>query len=300
LPDSAAVIETRDLTKRFGDFTALDRCTLQVARGEVFGLLGPNGAGKSTLIRLLLGFMQPTSGAALVGGLDCYRDRLRVHQQLSYLPGDARLFRAMNGRQVLRFFSQVRSDCNLERALQIAQRLDLNLRRWVGFMSTGMRQKLALTATLAVEQPLLILDEPTANLDPTVRGEILKMVLEARSAGRTVLFSSHVLSEIEEVCDRVAILRSGQLVYEQCMSALKQRYRITLRQPLATGAWSSPMADLLEPQGGDASHGHYLTKAGLPEVLVALHHNGAEVVHVQPEGLRAIYERYHGPGGGDV
>ncbi|MCE2793283.1 MAG: ABC transporter ATP-binding protein [Planctomycetota bacterium] len=294
------MIETRDLTKRFGDFTALDRCTLQVARGEVFGLLGPNGAGKSTLIRLLLGFMQPTSGAALVGGLDCYRDRLRVHQQLSYLPGDARLFRAMNGRQVLRFFSQVRSDCNLERALQIAQRLDLNLRRWVGFMSTGMRQKLALTATLAVEQPLLILDEPTANLDPTVRGEILKMVLEARSAGRTVLFSSHVLSEIEEVCDRVAILRSGQLVYEQCMSALKQRYRITLRQPLGTDARSSPPAELLEPQGGDASQGHYLTTAGLPEVLSALHRSGAEVVHVQPEGLRAIYERYHGPGGGDV
>lgn len=294
------MIETRELTKRFGDFTALDQCTLQVQRGEVFGLLGPNGAGKSTLIRLLLGFMQPTSGAALVAGLDCYRDRLRVHQQLSYLPGDARLFRAMNGRQVLRFFSQVRSDCNLDRALQVAQRLDLNLRRWVGFMSTGMRQKLALTATLAVEQPLLILDEPTANLDPTVRGEVLKMVLEARSAGRTVLFSSHVLSEIEEVCDRVAILRSGRLVYEQCMSALKQRYRITLRQSAAAQALAPDVAQWLEPQGIENGFGHYLTTAGLSEVLTALHRGGLEVVHVQPEGLRAIYERYHGPGGGEA
>jgi ABC-2 type transport system ATP-binding protein len=294
------VIETRELTKRFGDFTALDQCTLQVQRGEVFGLLGPNGAGKSTLIRLLLGFMQPTSGAALVAGLDCYRDRLRVHQQLSYLPGDARLFRAMNGRQVLRFFSQVRSDCNLDRALQVAQRLDLNLRRWVGFMSTGMRQKLALTATLAVEQPLLILDEPTANLDPTVRGEVLKMVLEARSAGRTVLFSSHVLSEIEEVCDRVAILRSGRLVYEQCMSALKQRYRITLRQSAAAQKLTPDVAQWLEPQGIENGFGHYLTTAGLSEVLTALHRGGLEVVHVQPEGLRAIYERYHGPGGGEA
>jgi ABC-2 type transport system ATP-binding protein len=294
------VIETRELTKRFGDFTALDQCTLQVQRGEVFGLLGPNGAGKSTLIRLLLGFMQPTSGAALVAGLDCYRDRLRVHQQLSYLPGDARLFRAMNGRQVLRFFSQVRTDCNLDRALQVAQRLDLNLRRWVGFMSTGMRQKLALTATLAVEQPLLILDEPTANLDPTVRGEVLKMVLEARSAGRTVLFSSHVLSEIEEVCDRVAILRSGRLVYEQCMSALKQRYRITLRQSAAALTLTPDVAQWLEPQGIEDGVGHYLTTAGLSEVLTALHRGGLEVVHVQPEGLRAIYERYHGPGGGEA
>jgi ABC-2 type transport system ATP-binding protein len=294
------VIETRELTKRFGDFTALDQCTLQVQRGEVFGLLGPNGAGKSTLIRLLLGFMQPTSGAALVAGLDCYRDRLRVHQKLSYLPGDARLFRAMNGRQVLRFFSQVRTDCNLDRALQVAQRLDLNLRRWVGFMSTGMRQKLALTATLAVEQPLLILDEPTANLDPTVRGEVLKMVLEARSAGRTVLFSSHVLSEIEEVCDRVAILRSGRLVYEQCMSALKQRYRITLRQSAAAQSLTPDVAQWLEPQGIEDGVGHYLTTAGLSEVLTALHRGGLEVVHVQPEGLRAIYERYHGPGGGEA
>jgi ABC-2 type transport system ATP-binding protein len=244
--------------------------------------------------------MQPTSGAALVAGLDCYRDRLRVHQKLSYLPGDARLFRAMNGRQVLRFFSQVRTDCNLDRALQVAQRLDLNLRRWVGFMSTGMRQKLALTATLAVEQPLLILDEPTANLDPTVRGEVLKMVLEARSAGRTVLFSSHVLSEIEEVCDRVAILRSGRLVYEQCMSALKQRYRITLRQSAAALTLTPDVAQWLEPQGIEDGVGHYLTTAGLSEVLTALHRGGLEVVHVQPEGLRAIYERYHGPGGGEA
>lgn len=295
------MIETCDLTKRFGDFTALDRCSLRVSQGEVFGLLGPNGAGKSTLIRLLLGFMQPTSGTALVGGLDCYRERLRVHQQLSYLPGDARLFRAMNGRQVLRFFSQVRSDCNLDRALQIARRLDLNLRRWVGFMSTGMRQKLALTATMAVEQPLLILDEPTANLDPTVRGEVLRMVLEARNAGRTVLFSSHVLSEIEEVCDRVAILRSGQLVYEQCMSALKQRYRISLRQSAVGVPVALPpeLDPFLEPQGSDEGIGHYLTKASLSEVLAALQAQGAEIVHVQPEGLRAIYELYHGAGGGE-
>ena len=294
------MIETRELTKRFGDFTALDRCTLRVARGEVFGLLGPNGAGKSTLIRLLLGFMQPTSGTASVGGLDCYQERLRVHQQLSYLPGDARLFRAMNGNQVLRFFSEVRSDCNHDRAMSIAKRLDLNLRRWVGFMSTGMRQKLALTATLAVEQPLLILDEPTANLDPTVRGEVLKMVLEARDAGRTVLFSSHVLSEIEEVCDRVAILRSGKLVFEQCMSELKQRYKITIRESIEIDPTALPaeLALLLEHQRTEAGLVHFLSRGPLSELLTKLVAAGAEIVHVQPEGLRAIYERYHDSGDG--
>jgi ABC-2 type transport system ATP-binding protein len=168
-------------------------------------------------------------------------------------------------------------------------------------MSTGMRQKLALTATLAVEQPLLILDEPTANLDPTVRGEVLKMVLEARDAGRTVLFSSHVLSEIEEVCDRVAILRSGKLVFEQCMSELKQRYKITIRESrtLYPTALPAELALLLEHQRTEAGLVHFLSRGPLSELLTKLVAAGAEIVHVQPEGLRAIYERYHDSGDGE-
>jgi ABC-2 type transport system ATP-binding protein len=152
-----------------------------------------------------------------------------------------------------------------------------------------------------VEQPLLILDEPTANLDPTVRGEVLKMVLEARDAGRTVLFSSHVLSEIEEVCDRVAILRSGQLVLEQCMSELKQRYRITIRETNALEPTALPaeLAALLEYQRTEAGLVHFLSRGTLSELLAKLVAKGAEVVHVQPEGLRAIYERYHDSGDGE-
>lgn len=236
------LIEVRGLTKRFGAFLALDSCSLRVERGEVFGLLGPNGAGKSTLIRLLMGFLGPTAGSATIGGRDCHRERVAVHRETAYLPGDARLFRSMNGRQVLRFFATVRPDGNLDKALELAQRLDLDLRRWVAFMSTGMRQKLALAAVLSLAAPLTILDEPTANLDPTVRRTVLDQIRELRNAGKTVIFSSHVLSEVEEACDRVAILRAGRIVHEQAMADLRGQYRIG---GVCRGASAEALAELL-------------------------------------------------------
>ncbi len=200
-------VETHSLAKRYGQFTALAGCTLSIPRGEVFGLLGPNGAGKTTLLRLLLGFLRPTGGRALVDGLDCYRDSLAVHRRVAYLPGEARLFRQMNGHDTLQFFAEMRGSRDAARGTAIADRLGLDLDRQVAAMSTGMRQKLALAATLAADTPLVILDEPTSNLDPTVRGDVMGLVAEAKRAGRTVIFSSHVLSEAEQTCDRVAILR---------------------------------------------------------------------------------------------
>ena len=220
------MIETHSLTKRYRELAALDDCTFGVARGEIFGLLGPNGAGKTTLLRLLLGYLRPTSGQALIDGLDCYRQSVRVRHAVSYLPGEARLFRSMRGRQVLKFFAEIRPEGNLQRSIELAERLELDLSRRVAYMSTGMRQKLALAATLAAETPLVILDEPTSNLDPTVRGIVLDLVSDARRQGRTVVFSSHVLSEVEAVCDRVAFLRSGRLVHTQVMAELRRRHRI--------------------------------------------------------------------------
>ncbi len=224
-----AFIATDALTKRYGDVAALRHCTVTVQRGEVFGLLGPNGAGKTTLLRLLLGFLHPTSGWARIDGLDCYRQSLAVRQRVAYLPGEARLFRQMRGRDALRFFADIRRRGNYRTSLQLAKRLELDTSRRVSFMSTGMRQKLALAVTLAAETPLLILDEPTSNLDPTVRGIVLDLVREARARGQTVMFSSHVLSEVEQACDRVVILRSGELVHTQVMSELRRRHRIRAR-----------------------------------------------------------------------
>jgi len=220
------LVETHELTKRYREVTALANCSLQVARGEVFGLLGPNGAGKTTLLRMLLGFLSPTSGWARIDGCDCYRESVAVRQRVSYLPGDARLFRRMTGREALQFFADIRPGGSYERSVRLAERLDLDLVRQVGSMSTGMRQKTALVAALAADTPLVILDEPTSNLDPTVRAEVGRLVLEAKAAGRTILFSSHVLSEVEDVCDRVVIVRKGQLVHTQLMADLKRKHRI--------------------------------------------------------------------------
>ncbi len=289
----STIVETNSLTKRYGDLTALDDCTLTVQPGEVFGLLGPNGAGKTTLIRLLLGFLKPTVGKASIGGLDCYRDRVRAHQMLSYLPGDARLFRTMRGKDVLSFFSQIRPDADVKRARDLADRLELDTSRWVAFMSTGMRQKLALAAVLSVDAPLFILDEPTANLDPNIRSEIIQMVAEAKLAKKTVVFSSHVLSEVEEVCDRVGILRDGKLVHTQMMDHLKRQHRITARS----------MSDL--PRIPEELNSHMTmvelednriqieTPDELSTILHWLANARLEDIYVQPVGLRSIYDQYH-------
>ena len=192
-------------------FTALDDFSFGVRAGEVVGLLGPNGAGKTTLLRLLMGYLRPTSGTAAIDGLDCYRQSFEVHRRVSYLPGEARLFRTMRGRDVIDFFTAVRRDGSRARAVALAgDRFGLDLSRPVSTMSTGMRQKLALAVTLAVDTPLVILDEPTSNLDPTVRADVAALVVEAKQAGRTVIFSSHVISEVEQVCDRAVILRQGR------------------------------------------------------------------------------------------
>ena len=287
------LVETIQLTKRYGSVTALDDCTLDVRRGEVFGLLGPNGAGKTTLLRLLLGFLRPTSGSARIDGLDCVRQSVDVRRRVAYLPGDARLFRQMRGRDVLRFFAEIRPGGDVRRSLDLAERLELDLTRQVGYMSTGMRQKLALVATLAANTPLVVLDEPTSNLDPSVRAQVGKLVLEAKQAGRTVMFSSHVLSEVEDVCDRVVILRSGHVVHTQTMSELRRRHRI--RAELAGPLPPTPPhfdSQVTIQTNGDGEI-TIETPGELSPLLGWLATLPLREVLVEPIGLRAVYDQYH-------
>ncbi len=288
-------VSTDALTKKYGDMVALRACTLGVERGEVFGLLGPNGAGKTTLLRLILGFLRPTSGGATVDGLDCYHNSLQVRQRLAYLPGDARLFRQMKGRDALHFFTDVRPSGSRQRAEELAERLELDLSRRVGFMSTGMRQKLALAATMAAETEIIILDEPTANLDPTVRATVLNLVREAQAEGRTVLFSSHVLSEVEEVCDRVVILRKGELVHTQIVSDLKQQHLITLHTEMPQLEIPERLKSTL--QLGVAAQGvvRLETDCKLGPVLEWLATLECDEVCIEPRGLRPVYDAYHPP-----
>jgi ABC-2 type transport system ATP-binding protein len=298
---SDSFVISHQLTKFFGDFRALSNCSLSVKKGEVFGLLGPNGAGKSTWIRLLMGFLNPTSGSASIGGFDCHRQRDAVHRLVSYLPGDARLFRMMRGRRLLSLFAALRETdpaavaSTRERGIKLAELLELDLSRWVGLMSTGMRQKLALVTCFMADTPLMILDEPTANLDPTVRGRVIELVDQAREAGRTVIFSSHVLSEIEEVCDRVAILRAGELVHSAPMSEIKLQHRIRARLSGPMPAIPDALQSLVSiVHLGD--HVQIDAPTELSSVLKWLSEAPLLGMQVQPIGLRSVYDRFHGNG----
>jgi ABC-2 type transport system ATP-binding protein len=204
------------------------------------------------------------------------------------------LFRRMRGREVLTFLGRLRARGSAERAYALADRLALDLDRGVAQMSTGMRQKLALAATLAAETPLVILDEPTANLDPTVRGDVLALVDEARQAGRAVLFSSHVLDEVEAVCDRVGILRQGRLVHQLRTSELRRQHRIRAR---LTGPLPLPpptiASQLAIRRTGDEIE--IETPGELSPLLGWLATAPLAEVRIEPVGLRAVYDRFHAP-----
>lgn len=287
------LVEADQLTKRYGPFTALEGCSLAVRQGEVFGLLGPNGAGKTTFLRLLLGFIHPTSGTARVAGHDCVLDSLAVRAATTYLPGEARLFRRMTGHLVLDFFSKLRRECRRDEATRIARRLDLDCSRQVARMSTGMRQKLALAVVLATEATLVILDEPTANLDPTARAVVLDLVREAQAAGRTVMFSSHVLSEVEATCDRVVILRAGRVVHEQSVAQLRRHHRITARLEGALGEVPAELREHVTVTHDRDGRIVLETADSLRPLLGWLSTLPLGEIRVDPVGLDAVYNRFH-------
>ena len=267
---------------------------MQVQRGEVFGLLGPNGAGKSTLLRTLLGFLKPTSGWGKILDFDCEKQSIAVRQVTSYLPGDARLFRQMRGRDCLAFFHSMRPEVPKQRYLELAERLELNLDRRVVFMSTGMRQKLAIVAVMSAQTPLIILDEPTANLDPTVRGEVLQLVREAKKLGQTVIFSSHVLSEIEEVCDEVVLLRKGSLAKRLRLIDLQQSHRLFAKTSdnMVIPSTLAEQVKLVRQDTGAVVIDLY---GDLQPLLRWVSEQRWTQVRIEAHGLDSVYQQVHPP-----
>src|SRR5438552_6756656 len=223
------LLRTEDLTKDYGSFRALNALNLTLHPGEVFGLLGPNGSGKSTALRLLLGFLRPTAGAAWIDGHHCWDDSVAARRRVAYLPGELRLYDNMTGRQLIRFLSDLRGVPEGPQVDRLARGLDIDLSRPLAQLSSGMKRKVALLQVLVAHAPLLILDEPTNTLDPTMRDELLAQLRQARDQGQAVLFSSHVLTEVEQVCDRVGILQRGRLVHLQKMSELRDAQLVQAR-----------------------------------------------------------------------
>ncbi|NLE11758.1 MAG: ABC transporter ATP-binding protein [Actinobacteria bacterium] len=226
----SSAILTEGLTKRYGRRPGIEQLDLEVHPGEVFGFIGPNGAGKSTTIRLLLDLLRPTAGRATVLDLDARADSVAVRRSVGYLPGEFGLDVRMTPRQLLQYFATLRGMRDLGDARALAERLDLDLDLPMGRLSRGNRQKVGLVQAMFHRPPLLILDEPTTGLDPLVQDTFLQMLREARDEGRTVFLSSHILSEVERVCDRVAIVRASRLAALETTESLleKRRKRVTL------------------------------------------------------------------------
>ena len=214
--------------KKFGSFRALDGLDLEVASGEVHGFLGPNGSGKSVTMRILLGLMRHDGGdLALLGG-DPWRDAVKLHRRLAYVPGDTNLWPNLTGGEIIDLIGELRGGLDHGRRAELIDRFDLDPRKRARAYSKGNRQKVALVAALASDAELLMLDEPTAGLDPLMEAVFQDCILRAKGEGRTVLLSSHILAEVEKLCDRITIIRQGRTVQSGTLAELRHLTRTTV------------------------------------------------------------------------
>lgn len=287
------LLVTKDLTKDYGSFRALSALNLTVAPGEIVGLLGPNGSGKSTALRLMLGFLRPTAGEARIAGFNCWKQSVEARRHVAYLPGELRLYESLTGRQLISFLSRLRGESSAAEADALASKLDVDLDRALTTMSSGMKRKVALITVLVPRVPLIILDEPTNTLDPTMRDELLVQLQHARSRGQAVLFSSHVLQEVESICDRVAILRRGELAHAQEMLELRDARRVSalLHGPAPA---RGPEGEALPPDVVKDGRLNLTYRGELPALLHWLARQPLADLKVEPLGLGPIYRKIHG------
>lgn len=291
----AGVIDIRGLVKKFGSFRALDGLDLEVGAGEIHGFLGPNGAGKSTTIRVLLGVMRANGGQMSLLGGDPWRDAVELHRRLAYVPGDVALWPNLTGGEAIDLLTGLRGGVSRARRDELIERFELDPSKKARAYSKGNRQKVALIAALASDAELLVCDEPTSGLDPLKEAEFQACVKKMRDAGRTVLLSSHILAEVEKLCDRVTIIRAGQTVESGSLAEMRHLTR------------SSVMAETERPaahlEGMAGVHG--LTVKGaraefeidsvrLGTVMDYLAGCGITSIQVRPPTLEELFLRHYG------
>ena len=216
-----AIIQIEKLTKSYGSHRGIVDVDLEVAEGEAFGFLGPNGAGKTTTIRVLLDHLRPTSGRALVFGIETTADPVAIHRRVGYLPGEFTLYDKLTGAQTIEYFANLRGGVDAAYQAALVERLDIDTTRRFKELSKGNKQKIGLVVALQHRPDLLILDEPTSGLDPLVQQTFYEVIREAKAEGRTIFLSSHILTEVEKTCDRVAIIRDGRIVKVDRVEALR-------------------------------------------------------------------------------
>lgn len=216
-----SILVVEHLTKKFGSFTALDGVNMQLKEGEVYGFIGPNGAGKSTTIRILLGIIKATSGSAKIFGKDVWKDAVEIHKRVAYVPGDVHLWPNLTGGEVIDILLKMNGKYDKKKRDRFIELFDFDPTKKCRAYSKGNRQKVALIAAFASDADLFIFDEPTTGLDPLMETYFRQSVLEAKQEGKTVLFSSHILSEVEKLCDRVGIIRQGKIIETGSLDELR-------------------------------------------------------------------------------
>jgi ABC-2 type transport system ATP-binding protein len=295
------VIESERLTKSYDGNRGIDDVTFSIDEGEVFGFLGPNGAGKTTTMRTLVGLLRPTAGHATIGGFDCWSQAPDVHRLIGYLPGEFTLDPALTGAQIIDYLGNLRGGVEQGEVSKLVERLDLDPSRRFREYSRGNKQKIGLVQAFMHRPRLLILDEPTSGLDPLNQHEFYRMVAEVKADGRTVFLSSHNLPEVEHTCDRVGIIREGQLVKIDTVASVKdiKVHEVELSFPyLASADWFNGVDGVLSvvPNGG--GHGVLLTVQGdLGAVLQTAVQHGVVNLSTREPTLEEVFLRYYAPEG---
>ncbi len=296
---TSPAIETFGLTKYYGRSRGIVDVNLRVEKGEIFGFLGPNGAGKTTTIRLLLDFIRPTRGHARVLGLDPQKAGVEVRKRVGYLPGELALYPDLTGWQLVEYAAHLRNGVPRSEIARLADRLDVDLNRPIRTLSHGNRQKISLILALMHRPELLILDEPTTGLDPLMQQVLYELLDEVRRDGRTVFFSSHILPEVERLCDRVGILREGRLIAVETVSGLKaralRRLDLVFDRPLDPGPFRAIPGVVEATASGNTLH--IAVQGSLdPLIKAAAQHTLLNIVTYEPN-LEEVFLALYREGG---
>jgi len=293
------IVAASDLTKRYGSSRGIESVTFSIAEGEVFGFLGPNGAGKTTTIRILMGLLRPTAGHATIAGLDCWRQATDVHRQVGYLPGEFALDAGLTGAQILAYLGNLRGGVERACVTKLVERLELDPSKRFREYSRGNKQKVGLIQAFMHRPRLLILDEPTNGLDPLNQQEFYAMLAEAKAEGRTVFLSSHNLPEVEHTCDRVGIIREGELARVDAVHTLKemQHHEVQLTFPTMPATdWFTGLPSVRRVTATDGGRALTLTVQGdLAAVIQAAARHGAVNVTTREPSLEETFLRYYQP-----
>jgi ABC-2 type transport system ATP-binding protein len=288
-------ITVRGLVKTFGHVRALDGLDLEVATGEVHGFLGPNGAGKSTTIRVLLGLLRSDGGSATLLGGDPWRDAVAIHRRLAYVPGDVSLWPSLTGGEAIDLLGRLRGGLDPRRRADLLERFELDPAKKARTLSKGNRQKVALVAALASDAELLVLDEPTSGLDPLKETVFRECIEEVRGEGRTVLLSSHILAEVEALCDRVTIIRAGRAVESGTLSDLRHLTRTSVAVETARPPDVLATLEGLHGLQVDGTRARVdVDTARLDEVMRRLAPLGIRSLTSRPPTLEELFLRHYG------